>query len=51
MRLMIHAAFALTLVAFATGIIRPVHDARLDHMRSEFAALHTMSPFLHPNWR
>jgi hypothetical protein len=40
MRFLFHAAFALTLAAFATGLIRPVHDARLDAMRGEFAALH-----------
>jgi hypothetical protein len=39
MRFLLYAAFALTLVAFGTGLIRPLHDARLHQMRGEFAAL------------
>ena len=48
MRFIIHAAFAFTLVAFATGLIHPVHDARLTSMKGEFAALHL---FPSPAWR
>ena len=51
MRFMIHAAFAFTLAAFATGIIKPVHDARIDHMRGEFAALHPATTLLPHAWR
>jgi hypothetical protein len=47
MRFTLNAAFAVTLVAFATGMIRPVHDARLDQMRGEFAALNPVSLLLH----
>ena len=49
MRFTLNAAFAVTLVAFATGMIRPVHDARLDQMRLEFAALRPMALLLHPS--
>ena len=51
MRLVINAAFAFTLVAFATGTIRPIHDARLDRMRVEFAGFKPALPALTRVWR
>jgi hypothetical protein len=48
MRFLLHPAFAFTLVAFATGMIRPAHDAHQTGMKGEFATLHL---FPSPSWR
>jgi len=51
MRLIINAAFALTLVAFAAGVFKPFNDPRLDQMRTEFAAFHWSGLFGGPQLR
>ena len=38
MRTLLNAAFAFTLAGYATGLLMPPPDARLQGMRAEFAA-------------
>ena len=51
MRLMLNAAFAFTLAAFALGLVKPVPAAQLRDLRLEFAAFHPAAPFLRNVWR